>query len=529
MLQGFSNNPAAQQGLLATGLGMLSANQGGANLGQVVGRGGLLGMQAYGGAKQAEAAQREQAIKDDYMRQQMAQADAETKMKMAAYQQQQAQQEALNTAFTAMANPGGGASGGAVTSAIAPLVGEPGATPPAPGGGAPMPGGGAPMAPGGVGGAPPPMSAAGGPAGGPGSTIPNPFGAAPGSATAGALAQPGVGGPAPGAQPGAPSAQAAGIVALMQRLPPMQRDAAMADIRFNGGKNLPDFFKGKITVTPAGAMVNENTGEIVGYAPVMDTGTGRAYQLQGGGPGGQAAGVAALPGGLQNMAAGEQVKADIAAQHDWKQVTDDKTGQKRWATAAEIQANPALRVTERSPEVSQALQLGNEGFYKNDYTPAIAEGKAALGDIQAVQALRAIPAETGWGKEAQATAASFLTTLGVPGAEKIATAAQQFQSVAIAKLNDNLKTQPGVQTEGDANRASKVFASLANTPRANAFIQDYAEAQALLKQEKARYYAESFPYAQKRGDLGEIGRRWAKVAPSVWKLGNMAQYAPKGQ
>jgi hypothetical protein len=515
MLQGFSNNPAAQQGLLSAGLGMLAANQGGASVGNVVGRGGLLGVQAYGSAKQNEQAAQEQALKDEYMRQQMSQSDVETKIKVATFQQQQAQQEALNTAFASMAGggqPGAqpGATGGAVSTAIAPLVGDAGAAP----GGAPP--GGMPPAPGGM----PP---------GPGSTVANPFGAAPGSATAGAMAAP-QGTPQAGApgQPGAPSAQAAGIIALMQRLPPIQRDAAMADIKFNGGKNLPDFFKGKITVTPAGAMVNENTGEIVGYAPVMDTGTGRAYQLHGG-TGGQPASVAALPGSMENFKAGETAKADIASQHDLKEVTDLKTGVKRYASAAEIQANPDLRVTERSPEVSQALQLGNKGFYDDDYTPTVKEGRAALGDIQAVQALRSIPVESGWGKETQAGAASFLASLGVPGAEKMATNAQQFQSVAMSKLNDNLKQQSGPQTEGDAQRAGKTFSSLANTPRANAFIQDYAEAQALLKQKKAEYYAKSLPYAQQRGDLAEIGRRWQKIAPSVWTLGNMAQYAPKGQ
>ena len=80
-------SPAMQQGLLATGLGMLANNRGGVSTAEALGQGGLLGMNAYASAGEQQRQAQQDQLKAAMMQQQMAQTDAETQMK----QQQLAQ------------------------------------------------------------------------------------------------------------------------------------------------------------------------------------------------------------------------------------------------------------------------------------------------------------------------------------------------------------------------------------------------------------------------------------------------------
>jgi hypothetical protein len=80
-------SPAMQQGLLATGLGMLANNRGGVSTSEALGQGGLLGMNAYASANEQQRQAEQDKLKAAMMQQQMAQTDAETQMK----QQQLAQ------------------------------------------------------------------------------------------------------------------------------------------------------------------------------------------------------------------------------------------------------------------------------------------------------------------------------------------------------------------------------------------------------------------------------------------------------
>ncbi|WP_354686692.1 hypothetical protein [Cupriavidus necator] len=174
--------------------------------------------------------------------------------------------------------------------------------------------------------------------------------------------------------------------------------------------------------------------------------------------------------------------------------------------------------TTQSPVVQGAATAVNDNFLKHSYQPVIDAGRAA-GDMTAsITALRSIPLETGWGTEAKATAAGVLTSLGIApkSAEVLAGNAQKFQSVAMDRLLTTLKAQAGPQTEGDATRATQTFAKLSNTPEANAFIMDFAQAKANREQRKAAFYESALPLAQKSGDLQRIDREWRKIQGSIW-------------
>ena len=171
----------------------------------------------------------------------------------------------------------------------------------------------------------------------------------------------------------------------------------------------------------------------------------------------------------------------------------------------------------------------NENWITGSYQPTLDAGKAA-GDLSAsLQAIRNIDLNTGWGTEAKATAANVLSSLGVApkNAEMFATNSQKFQSIAMERLMTMLQAQKGPQTEGDAARASKTFAMLQNTPEANQFIVDFAQAKANMDQRKAQFYEQAMPLARSEGDLTKVDREWRKVQSSIWADPILSKWAKK--
>lgn len=67
-----------------------------------------------------------------------------------------------------------------------------------------------------------------------------------------------------------------------------------------------------------------------------------------------------------------------------------------------------------------------------------------------------------------------------------------------------------------ADRAKQTFVSLKNTPEANAFILDFAQAKTNMDRRRAQYYEQALPLAQDKGDLTMVNRRWAKLQGSIW-------------
>jgi hypothetical protein len=172
----------------------------------------------------------------------------------------------------------------------------------------------------------------------------------------------------------------------------------------------------------------------------------------------------------------------------------------------------------RNPITQQSATSLNDNWIKNAYQPTLDAGKSAS-DISAnIQALRNIDMNTGWGTEAKASGAAMLEGLGIApaNAKLFASNSQKFQSVAMEKLMTTLSAQKGMQTEGDADRAGKTFVALKNTPEANAFIMDFAQAKANMDQRRAQYYEAALPLAQKAGDLTRVDREWRKVQGSIW-------------
>lgn len=172
----------------------------------------------------------------------------------------------------------------------------------------------------------------------------------------------------------------------------------------------------------------------------------------------------------------------------------------------------------RNPITQQSAIALNDNWIKNAYQPTVDAGKTA-NDLQAsIQAIRNIDVKTGWGSEAKANAAGMLEGLGIASgnAAMYASNAQKFQSVAMDKLMTTLQAQKGPQTEGDSDRAKQTFVALKNTPEANAFILDFAEAKANMDRRRAEYYQQALPLAQKSGDLPRIDREWRKIQGSIW-------------
>ncbi|WP_085695346.1 MULTISPECIES: hypothetical protein [unclassified Pseudomonas] len=172
----------------------------------------------------------------------------------------------------------------------------------------------------------------------------------------------------------------------------------------------------------------------------------------------------------------------------------------------------------QDPVRQSANQDLNKNWITSTYQPTLDAGKSAADMRNSITAARNIDLNTGYGTEAKALGANFLTSLGIApkNAELFATNAQKLQSVAMDRLLTVLGAQKGPQTEGDADRASKTFVSLKNTPEANTFILDLAEAKANQDARKAQFYQDALPQAQKEGDLMRIDREWRNIQGSIW-------------
>lgn len=172
----------------------------------------------------------------------------------------------------------------------------------------------------------------------------------------------------------------------------------------------------------------------------------------------------------------------------------------------------------RNPVTQQSRIALNDNWIKNAYQPTIEAGRAASDALTNVQALRSINMNTGWGAEAKANAANVLAGLGVAptSVEMFAANAQKFQSVAMDRLMKKQIEQKGTATEGDAKRIGQTYAALQNTPVANDFILDLAQAQANQDQRRAQFYEAALPLAQKSGDLTRVDREWRKIQGSIW-------------
>lgn len=175
-------------------------------------------------------------------------------------------------------------------------------------------------------------------------------------------------------------------------------------------------------------------------------------------------------------------------------------------------------VTAISPVVTKAGEQLNDQWIKGEFEPARLAGDAAKSAIDNIRILKNIDLTTGFGTDAQKTAANILATLGVKEANKFATNAQIFESKVYESLVDTLSKQKGPQTDKDFTNIQRTYAQLKNTPQANQFLLDVAEAKALQDQRKSGYYQKAAAMPEVRGNLSAITNEWGKISGSLFDV-----------
>jgi hypothetical protein len=175
-------------------------------------------------------------------------------------------------------------------------------------------------------------------------------------------------------------------------------------------------------------------------------------------------------------------------------------------------------VTAENPVVVSAGTKLNDQWITGELEPARVAGDAAKNAMDNIRVLKSIDLTTGFGTDAQKTAASVLATFGIKDAAKFATNAQVFESKVYESLVDTLSKQKGPQTDKDFTNLQKTYANLKNTPQANQFLLDVAEAKAMQDQRKSGYYQKAASMPEVRSNLSAITNEWGKVAGSIFEI-----------
>lgn len=98
--------------------------------------------------------------------------------------------------------------------------------------------------------------------------------------------------------------------------------------------------------------------------------------------------------------------------------------------------------------------------------------------------------QTGFGTEAKKIAASILSALGVPEAERSASSAETFVAAMNQAVLQRQLEQKGTQTRSDADRITATGAQLGNTVQGNRFIIAVAKAQLKRDISQRRFWEE---------------------------------------
>lgn len=175
-------------------------------------------------------------------------------------------------------------------------------------------------------------------------------------------------------------------------------------------------------------------------------------------------------------------------------------------------------VTAINPVVQKAGEDINTSWIKNEYDPAKAAGDSAKNAQNNIRILKSIDLTTGFGTDAQKAAAGVLATFGIKDAAKYATNAQVFESKIYESLVKTLGDQKGPQTKEDFANIQKTYSRLQNTPQANQYLFDVAEAKAIQDQRKAGYYQKAAAMPQLRANLPEISNQWDKISGSIFDV-----------
>ena len=142
--------------------------------------------------------------------------------------------------------------------------------------------------------------------------------------------------------------------------------------------------------------------------------------------------------------------------------------------------------------VQEKAEAGERGkMLVNQYSDISKSASLAAKTLPAIESnLSALNKgfDTGFGKETVAAGASVLAALGVKNAEKFASDTQQFQSNAISAVLQKQLEQKGPQTESDARRIEQIGAQLGKTKNANEFILSMAKEQLRRDVDQRNFY-----------------------------------------
>lgn len=181
-------------------------------------------------------------------------------------------------------------------------------------------------------------------------------------------------------------------------------------------------------------------------------------------------------------------------------------------------------------QASQAnLTKGNDVWREQTLIPILkAEGAARESNNQ-IKALNSISLTTGFGTEGLAALSSPFAALGYKPAKEYTASVESFRSIVNDQQLVKQMQQAGVQTEGDAKRSQATLASLGNTPQANEFIKDFAQATNNAVLAKAQFYNSAHNHALERGEsnLSKLDMTWRKAGYSIWDDPIMARWKKK--
>jgi hypothetical protein len=440
-------NPAVQQGMLAAGLGTLASNTGGVSGLSALGRGGLLGMNAYAGANEAARQAKMDDLRMQQAQQQMGLQDAETQMKQQQLVQAQREQDMKarllgqflpgmfptpeQAATPAQASALSGTLGGAQGAGGADLI--PAAVPPGPAG-------------------------------------------------------PGTAGGGPGAVPGAPANVAANP--FFSGLTDDQKSRMALDYVTTGGKNMADIAKPNIQIQN-GMVIDLNklppgtslpTAEGLQYTPIPgQPGKYRVEQVQG-------------------MAGVQQSKSDIEHSHDRVDILDPAGS----GNTISVPANSPLAqnaVTKVSP-VEQARQMANMERDTKKLGNYMDQREAAPGQIANLEQLQGgLEAFAKTGQSPKGAAFEQTMKNYLPG-YKAGDALQSYQVVSALGNQMALELRnpasgagmPGSMSDGDRAYLSSMVANPGT---------DIGAARQMIAARKAVYVRQQ--------EIGDMASKWAKA------------------
>jgi hypothetical protein len=193
-------------------------------------------------------------------------------------------------------------------------------------------------------------------------------------------------------------------------------------------------------------------------------------------------------------------------------------------------APETIKAAEASAVLPPAAQTAmNTDFIDKEYRPTQERARANRERIARLDTLDNLKMDTGWGTSAKVYGARVLEGLGMApeSAKNAAIDATVFNQALMTEMWQLLVAQKGVQTEGDAKRAQATFAQLDNPVEANKFVNAFSRA--VLEQEnaKAKFYSQHIGGKVKSGDPYTLEAEWQAQQKSIFDHPALAKFKGK--